>query len=288
MSCHSLRIWERRYGFPVPRRKASGHRRYDQEQVEQLLQIAAQLQSGKTVGEVLGSLKQLSSETKVDQTERVGTWADGERIDGLLEHLFAARLPAAEAEYERLASGLDAVGQIHELIEPALVETGERWFRGHCQIYQERCASGFLRRKLLLLLDAAQAGNTRPVGCVLVGTVRGERHEGGALMISTLLELRGWRAIALGTDLPCEEYQRAIDLWKPAGACVSFVMSRNITKRFQELAGLRGARVFVGGRSILNYCGLARKHGLVPLPGSGSEAVNLLLRELALGSRDGA
>lgn len=32
----TLRIWERRYGFPVPGRDARGHRSYNRSQVEEL------------------------------------------------------------------------------------------------------------------------------------------------------------------------------------------------------------------------------------------------------------
>ena len=39
----------------------------------------------------------------------------------------------------------------------------------------------------------------------LAGTVQGDRHEGGVLMIGLLLELAGWRALALGVDLPVRE-----------------------------------------------------------------------------------
>src|SRR4051794_41620854 len=38
-SCHALRVWERRYGFPVPQRSASDHRRYSREQVRALRMI---------------------------------------------------------------------------------------------------------------------------------------------------------------------------------------------------------------------------------------------------------
>ena len=40
ISCHALRVWERRYGFPAPRRSASGHRRYGREQVRILRRIS--------------------------------------------------------------------------------------------------------------------------------------------------------------------------------------------------------------------------------------------------------
>ncbi len=42
----TLRMWERRHGFPVPERLPSGHRRYSDEQVERVLRVVA----GRAVG----------------------------------------------------------------------------------------------------------------------------------------------------------------------------------------------------------------------------------------------
>jgi DNA-binding transcriptional MerR regulator len=57
VSCHSLRIWERRYGFPVPERSGSGHRRYSQAQVEAIGTIAQRAQSGRPVGELIAEYR---------------------------------------------------------------------------------------------------------------------------------------------------------------------------------------------------------------------------------------
>lgn len=38
----TLRAWERRYGFPQPRREAGGHRRYSAGEVERLLRVVAE------------------------------------------------------------------------------------------------------------------------------------------------------------------------------------------------------------------------------------------------------
>src|SRR3712207_372804 len=35
----TLRMWETRHGFPVPRRRPSGHRRYDESAVGRVLQV---------------------------------------------------------------------------------------------------------------------------------------------------------------------------------------------------------------------------------------------------------
>ena len=42
----TLRAWERRYGFPVPSREPSGHRRYSVEDVERLLRVVEERDRG--------------------------------------------------------------------------------------------------------------------------------------------------------------------------------------------------------------------------------------------------
>src|SRR5438132_1437067 len=49
----TLRTWEGRYGFPVPRRKPSGHRTYDLASVARLRRIAEALAAGLRAGDVV-------------------------------------------------------------------------------------------------------------------------------------------------------------------------------------------------------------------------------------------
>src|SRR5689334_927545 len=42
----TLRAWERRYGFPAPRRQPSGHRRYARDDVERILRVVDERERG--------------------------------------------------------------------------------------------------------------------------------------------------------------------------------------------------------------------------------------------------
>ncbi|WP_370246466.1 DICT sensory domain-containing protein [Nocardioides sp.] len=42
----TLRVWETRYGFPVPQRRASGHRRYDERLVDVVLEVVRRRDEG--------------------------------------------------------------------------------------------------------------------------------------------------------------------------------------------------------------------------------------------------
>lgn len=278
VSCHALRVWERRYGFPVPRRSASGHRRYGIEQVAVLKKLSELSRGGQSIGELIARMR--SGRITVDVTlarAALAPAAGNGGIGDFMDRMMSGDVAGAAAEYDRLATGLGPEELVFHVIVPALTETGERWFRKKCAVYQERCVSGFLRRKLDVLIEEARRANATPAHTLVLGTVQGDRHEGGVLIAHLLMERRGWRVVNLGVDLPISEYAKAVESLRPDALALSFVLSRNINKRFQELATLRDIPVFVGGRSILNYQGLARRHGLIPVAGPVLGAIRQLV-----------
>jgi methanogenic corrinoid protein MtbC1 len=276
IGCHSLRVWERRYDFPVPNRSPSGHRRYTSEQVQALDRVAAQLREGDSLNDVMAQIR-AGSTVLAPQADSPSPPSS---VDGLLSALQRGDLDAAELAFENAIDGLSKLDRILRVLQPAFIEVGERWFRGESQVFQEHFATEFLRRKLAVLLDEVRQAGKEQKRTAILATVQGDRHEGGILMFGLILELHGWRGISLGVDLPTTEIQKAVDLWKPDAVCVSFVLSRNVNKRFVELSRVTGAPVYVGGRSIVNYQGLARRHGLHPLPGSGEEAAVRMITEI--------
>lgn len=279
-SCHALRVWERRYGFPVPSRSASGHRRFSREQVRALQEITRLAQAGRPIGELIADyrLGRLAPGEQSSTPEVAEEGAEAS-VAGLVDCLIAGDLRASEDGYAALTAGLGPVEIVSRVISPAWIDAGERWFRREGAVYQERIVSQFLQRKLEVMIDATSRSNRDCTRTILIGTVQGDRHVGGVLMLSLSLEWAGWRVMNLGVDLPIREYQGAVNYWQPEALALSFVLSRNIKKRFQELSQIRGMPIFVGGRSILNYQSLARRHGLIPLPGPITLAVPQLMSE---------
>lgn len=280
VSCHALRVWERRYGYPLPNRSASGHRRYGLDQVLMLRRLSELSHAGRPIGDLMSDVRAGRLTAGDDPTEGVEAVAEGVGDLGeFLARMMAGDLAGGGACFDRLEASLGTDELVDRVIAPALTETGERWFRRKFAVFQERCVSGFLRRKLAGMVEQARRANAGPSRTVLIGTVQGDRHEGGVLIANLLLERAGWRVVNVGVDLPVSEYVRAVEVLRPDALALSFVLSRNINKRFQELAAVRGLPVFVGGRSILNYQSLARRSGLIPVPGTGASAVEQMSRE---------
>lgn len=277
VGCHTLRVWERRYGFPTPLRSKSGHRRYDSEQVEELRAIAERARRGESIRELIERRREEGSASGSSDSSIVAGDANDLSHSRLIAHLIDGDSIEAESEFERLSARLSPVELIKEVFEPVLVETGELWFRGKIGVYQEHYTNAFLLRKIQIFLDRTKSTNGGALRTIVMGTVAGERHEGGMLLASVMLELAGWRTIVLGVDLPAAEYHGAIERWRPNALGISFVLSRNINKRFDELSGVRGAPVFVGGRGILNHQQSARRRGLIPLSGPIDSVVKELI-----------
>jgi len=191
----------------------------------------------------------------------------------LVDRLIAGDVVGSDDLFRRLSEQLETVGLLSRIIGPSLTEVGDRWFRQECEIYQERCVSGFFRHKLEIMIEDARRKNVDPTYRAILGMVQGDRHIGGVLILNVLLERSGWRVFNMGVDLPVCEFQKAVRSLNPNALGLSFVLSRNINKRFQELGQIRGLPIFVGGRSILNYQKLARRYGLIPTPGPITSAL---------------
>ena len=58
----TLRMWETRYGFPVPERLPSGHRRYDHDDVQRVRQVSRDRESGMSMPAAIERARQLASE----------------------------------------------------------------------------------------------------------------------------------------------------------------------------------------------------------------------------------
>jgi DICT domain-containing protein len=58
----TLRMWETRYGFPVPERLPSGHRRYNEDDVQRVRQVSRDRESGMSMPAAIERALQLASE----------------------------------------------------------------------------------------------------------------------------------------------------------------------------------------------------------------------------------
>jgi len=204
VSKDTLRVWERRYGFPVPDRDPNGERLYPAGQVTRLRLIKRLMDQGHRPGRLMATpvdeLEALAAGPRVGNAP--GPDASSDELAELLalvqQHDGAAFL---QAMHQRLArQGLSLF--VQDTVAPLTTQIGSAWERGRLQVFEEHLFTELTTRVVRQAI-AAVPGGSEPR--VLLTTLPREPHEMGLLMVEAVLSLEGARCIPLGTQMPLLE-----------------------------------------------------------------------------------
>lgn len=204
----TLRTWERRYGYPVPVRKPSGHRVYPVGSVPRLQRIAEALARGHRAGEVVtASDAALDALLRAAPAPAPAPMPPPADADGLVAHLLDT-IEAFDAERltAELLSAWARLGPLdclHAVVAPLVRAVGEAWSAGRLEVRHEHFLSerlGDLLRAFRLPLERQAQG---PV--VVLGTLPGEQHVLGLQMAALVLVAAGCRVLFLGTEVPVDD-----------------------------------------------------------------------------------
>jgi methanogenic corrinoid protein MtbC1 len=155
---------------------------------------------------------------------------------------------------ELLAKGEDPQ-KILDLSSEAMQVVGTRYQEG-TYFLPELIMSGEMLRKIGEILKpklVAQKGETKKLGTVVLGTVRGDIHDIGKDIVGFMLEVNGFTVYDLGIDQPEERFVEAVKEYKPEVLALSGFLSvafdsMKSTIEQVEAAGLReGLKVIIGG-----------------------------------------
>jgi MerR family transcriptional regulator, light-induced transcriptional regulator len=200
----TLRQWERRYGLPNPQRASSGYRLYSQQDIGCIEFMRNQISSGVPASRAaqLYVLNKPGKSPVVQQMPHSGA--------NLVSRLIEATLSGDNGRADRVLSEAHASLSVEDVllrvIQPTLIEIGEKWHRGEINVAHEHQASNFLRGKLHGLLELA--GNSKHGPAIIVACAPGEWHEIGSLMLAIFLRRAGFRTHYLGANTPVEDLVR--------------------------------------------------------------------------------
>ena len=263
----TLRTWERRYGYPIPERKASGHRVYPVGSVSRLRVIAEALASGHRASEVVGAsdadLRALLSAVPAALARARARPGDDAVESELLE---AVRAFDADRLTRRLLAEWARRGPLDFLtvcVAPAIRAVGAAWADGRLEVRHEHFLServGDLLRAVRLPYEERATG---PL--VILTSLPGESHSLGLHMAALVLATNRCRALVLGTEVPPPELATlARDLRARAvGISVSTATSGSTTLR-----RLRALRSLLPKRTLLLVGGEGAPqsgHGVTPM-----------------------
>jgi DNA-binding transcriptional MerR regulator len=190
----TLRMWERRYGFPQPVRSPRGERRYPVQQVTRLRQMRRLLDQGMRPGQVLtlsgDELEQAAARQLVHADAESALIALIKRHDdtGLRQELRARVLREGLRQF------------VCNTAAAMLERVGDGWARGELEVFEEHHFSAQLDTVLRETVSQLPAGAQTPR--VLLTTLTGEPHTLGLMLAMALLRLEGAACVLLGAQTP--------------------------------------------------------------------------------------
>lgn len=212
----TLRVWEKRYGFPVPERDAVGQRVYSPSAVHRLRQIAALLRSGHRPGRVV-PMSDVQREELLDAPRTKGGEGEPGQAGGAVPEVPSAALVAALAalksrdgtelrrQLQQASRRIGLADFVTTLLAPLTTAVGDGWMKGELRVADEHLftevAHNVLRQNLMGLPEAAKEAAPR----VLLTTLPGEPHGLGLLMAEAMCALEGAYCINLGPQTPLDE-----------------------------------------------------------------------------------
>lgn len=233
----TLRIWERRYDFPMPARTTGRHRLYSQQEVQRLQWVKQRVDEGMQISLAVRTLQHMArggganlpappSPQPIAPEEDQGTAVAVFRrrlVGALLAHdTDQADQVIAEAF---VLFPLEAL--ILDVMGPTLHAIGEAWSEGRIDVATEHFATNYLRHHLLTWLRSGPPAYD--VSPVVLACAPGELHEGSLLMLAVLLQRRRWPVIYLGQTMPMGEL--AAFVAATAAAAIVFVAMTEETAR---------------------------------------------------------
>ncbi|MCA8971256.1 MAG: MerR family transcriptional regulator [Planctomycetes bacterium] len=208
----TIRVWERRYGRPVPVRLPSGHRRYGAAELRLVRKVAEAMAHGHRPGKLL-TLSDRDLDRLLKGVTR-GRDVRASEFEAIFEAVGRFRREALRAELQTARCKTnDPVAFLDEVLSPLLDSVGSRWADGSIAVRHEHFLSEAVDDVLRAMRTKVEhdrvAANESDVGTAVMATLPGERHGLGLQMAALTFTVAGYRAVNFGTELPVEEIEAA-------------------------------------------------------------------------------
>lgn len=251
----ALRVWERRYGFPVPVRDEHDERLYPQDQVERLRLIKRLLLGGMRPSRVVGlELAELSA-LLAPAPDSVSQ--HNQEVLNLFNLIKENHAPALRVTLSRALLRQGLSDYLSKTIAPLNILVGEAWMRGEIRVFEEHLYSEQITSVLRTAIATMRDANGSPR--VLLTTLPGEEHSLGLLMAEATLNMCGASCVMLGVQTPIPEIVAAAQAHLSDIVVLSFSTSVTPALVKSGLQRLRQAlpadiKLWAGG------AGVARQH----------------------------
>lgn len=247
-----LRMWERRYGFPIPERDAQGDRIYPMSQVAKLRLLRRLIDFGFRPGKII--LLDTPELERLLKSQGKATFDSSPELEvELLNTLKSGDLNQLRDYLSHQLTKMGLQSFALDFLQYANFIVGDAWMRGLLEVHEEHLfteqVQSLMRQAISNLRDATQAPR------VLLATPPEETHTLGILMVEAILRLESVDAVCYGAQMPVRDVAQAVVRHKMHIVAISFSASYPTSKAIEYLEELRfrlplTVEIWGGGASL--------------------------------------
>jgi 5-methyltetrahydrofolate--homocysteine methyltransferase len=182
-------------------------------------------------------------------------------MENLVKEVYSAVLNGNASEVKEkvqlaLDNGTEAETILNSGLIAAMKEVGQLFEDGEYFVPEMLISARAMQSGMIILRPHLIAQDIKPIGKVVIGTVKGDLHDIGKNLVSMMLEGSGFQIFDLGTDVSPEKFLDAINTHKPDIVGMSALLTTTMvnmekTMQFLEENGVRkGVKVIIGGAPI--------------------------------------
>ncbi|MBK7682207.1 MAG: MerR family transcriptional regulator [Bacteroidia bacterium] len=209
---HTLRIWEHRYGIPLPNRTATNIRYYTDEDLKLLLNVAMLNRKGYKISKITKMSKEEVDTLVLDLTLQSND--ETMHLESLIKAMFGLD---EESFIQIFQASIDQIGfeeSFKKLIFPLMARIGIMWQTGSINPAYEHFVTHLIRLKLFSALNALPKIEHQKAKKFVLFLPAHEPHDVTLLFANYLIRLAGHHTNYLGPNLPLNDLHSVMKLYK--------------------------------------------------------------------------
>lgn len=157
---------------------------------------------------------------------------------------------------QAVSEGAQPVDLITKYMIPAMSEVGRRFECEEYYVPELLLAARAMKGALEVLRPLLAASGAQPLARVVIGTVKGDLHDIGKNLVSSMLEGGGFEVIDLGTDVTPQRFIEAVQAHKATIVALSALLTVTMPMMKNTIDALKQAslrdrvKVMVGGAPV--------------------------------------
>lgn len=155
-----------------------------------------------------------------------------------------------------LAEGIAPAEILNNGLIAAMTEVGRLFEEGEYFVPEMLIAARAMQASVAILKPKLKDADVKPLGKVVIGTVKGDLHDIGKNLVAMMLEGTGFEIIDLGTDVTPEKFVEAIKTHDAGFVGMSALLTTTMPSMKTTIEALKAAgvrdrvKVMIGGAPI--------------------------------------